>query len=91
MIWVSYLPLVSVCHVCLLCMLMSYEVTRSVICAGHEDDLVIELANEVRKVLGIVGNVIPTDKKTIGPAQLAHPSRVPVSPLQLHPLPKPIA
>ncbi|KAI4316187.1 hypothetical protein L6164_024191 [Bauhinia variegata] len=58
---------------------------------GHEDDYVIELANEVRKELGIVGNVIPKDKKLVGPAQLPHPPHVPIPSLQLHPLPEPIA
>lgn len=50
----------------------------------------IELANEVRKVLG-VGNVLPNDKKLVGPAQLQHPPHVPISTLQLLPLPEPIA
>ncbi|XP_054789011.1 gamma-glutamylcyclotransferase 2-1-like [Prosopis cineraria] len=50
---------------------------------GHEDDLVIELANEVRKVLGVVGDVTPRE------GRLAHPSHVPIP--VLHPLPQPIA
>ncbi|RHN76782.1 putative glutathione-specific gamma-glutamylcyclotransferase, gamma-glutamyl cyclotransferase [Medicago truncatula] len=33
---------------------------------GHEDDMVIELANEVRKVLSVSGNVHPNDKKLFG-------------------------
>ncbi|KAF9660625.1 hypothetical protein SADUNF_SadunfUnG0008800 [Salix dunnii] len=33
---------------------------------GHEDDMVIELAKGVRKVLGITGNGIPTEKKRTG-------------------------
>ncbi|KAL0447608.1 UNVERIFIED_CONTAM: Gamma-glutamylcyclotransferase 2-2 [Sesamum latifolium] len=54
---------------------------------GHEDDYVIELANEVRKVLGVVGGV-PKEKK------LSAPSDVPLksfSPLKLTPLPEAIA
>lgn len=58
----------------------------------------IELANEVRKVLG-VGNVVAKEKKLVGAkekklvgaAQLPHPSHVPIPTLQLHPLPEPIA
>ncbi|KAL0407896.1 UNVERIFIED_CONTAM: Gamma-glutamylcyclotransferase 2-2 [Sesamum radiatum] len=54
---------------------------------GHEDDYVIELANEVRKVLGVIGGV-PKEKK------LSAPSDVPLksfSPLKLTPLPEAIA
>lgn len=50
----------------------------------------IELANEVRKVLEVV-NVVPNDKILVGPTQLQHPSHLPISTLQLHPLPEPIA
>ncbi|KAK2392291.1 ChaC family protein [Trifolium repens] len=57
---------------------------------GHEDDYVIELANEVRKVLGVV-NVVPSEKKSVGPAQLQHSPHAPIPTLQLHPLPEPIA
>ncbi|RYR33427.1 hypothetical protein Ahy_A10g048014 isoform A [Arachis hypogaea] len=58
---------------------------------GHEDDYVIELANEVRKVLGM-GKALPKDKKLVGaPSQLQHPPHVPIPTLQLHPLPEPIA
>lgn len=44
-----------------MCMLMGWEFS----CVGHEDDLVIELANEVRKVLAILGNVQPKNKKLV--------------------------
>ncbi|CAK8568779.1 unnamed protein product [Lathyrus sativus] len=57
---------------------------------GHEEDYVIELANEVRKALG-VDNVVPNDKKLVGPAQLQHQPHVPISTLPLNPLPEPIA
>ncbi len=57
---------------------------------GHEDDSVIELANGVRKVLGMV-NVLPKDKKLTAPAQLQHSPHVPIPSLQPHPLPEPIA
>lgn len=58
---------------------------------GHEEDYVIELANEVRKVLGVSGKGIPMEKKLIGP-----PSHIPpkanIPALQmLHPLPEVIA
>ena len=51
----------------------------------------IELANEVRKVLGFVGNVTPKETSAVGAAQLAQSSHVPIPALQLHPLPEPIA
>ena len=58
---------------------------------AHEDDYVIELANEVRKVLGM-GKALPKDKKLVGATpQLQHPPHVPIPTLQLHPLPEPIA
>lgn len=47
---------------------------------GHEDDMVIELANEVRKVLGIVGIGIPKEK-LIGPSFI--PLKSHMSPLKL--------
>lgn len=59
-------------------------------CAGHEDDMVIELAHEVRKVLG-VGNVLPNDKKLSGPVQIQHSPHAPIPALQLLPMPEPIA
>lgn len=37
---------------------------------GHEDDMVIELANEVRKVLGIVREITSKDKRLIGPSHI---------------------
>ncbi|KAI8018613.1 Gamma-glutamylcyclotransferase 2-2 [Camellia lanceoleosa] len=52
---------------------------------GHEDDLVIELANEVRKVLGIVGVGIPVEKKKSGSSRI--PLKSHIQPLQLRPLP----
>ncbi|XP_019438374.1 PREDICTED: gamma-glutamylcyclotransferase 2-2-like [Lupinus angustifolius] len=48
---------------------------------GHEDDYVIELANEVRKELGIV-NVLSKDKKMVAPTP-----HMPIPTLQLHALP----
>ncbi|KAE9609180.1 hypothetical protein Lal_00020318 [Lupinus albus] len=47
---------------------------------GHEEEYVIELANEVRKELGIV-NVVQKEKKLV-----AHPTHVPIPTLQLRPL-----
>ncbi|KAK6116954.1 hypothetical protein DH2020_049329 [Rehmannia glutinosa] len=55
---------------------------------GHEDDYVIELANEVRKVLGIVG-VVPKEKKMSGPSDVSLKSSL--SPLKLTTLPEAIA
>ncbi|KAF4358983.1 hypothetical protein CsatB_008653 [Cannabis sativa] len=57
----------------------------------HEDDYVIELANEVRKELGIVGSGIPKEKKLVVTPHIpvAHKSNIPA--LQLHPLPEAIA
>lgn len=56
---------------------------------GHEEDYVIELANEVRNVLGIVGKGIPKDKKLTGPTHIPLKSHIPA--IQLHPLPEAIA
>ena len=50
----------------------------------------IDLANEVRKVLGIMGNVLPKDKKLVGLGQLTH-HHEPIPVLQLHQMPEPIA
>lgn len=55
---------------------------------GHEDDYVIELANEVRKVLGIVGGV-RKEKKLSGPTHV--PLKSSLSPLKLRALPDAIA
>ncbi|GMN39868.1 hypothetical protein TIFTF001_009093 [Ficus carica] len=56
----------------------------------HEDDMVIELANEVRKVLGIgIGKGISIEKKLVGPPHIPHKDNIPS--LQLHPLPEAIA
>lgn len=52
---------------------------------GHEEDYVIELANEVRKVLGIVGVVAKEKKLSPGPLKSS------LSPLKLAPLPEAIA
>ncbi|KAL3745765.1 hypothetical protein ACJRO7_014823 [Eucalyptus globulus] len=41
---------------------------------GHEDDHIIELANEVRKVLGTVGKI---DKKLVGPSHIPLKDNVP--------------
>lgn len=56
---------------------------------GHEDDMVIELANEVRKVLGIVRGGIPMEKRLIGPSHIPLKSHIP--PLILRPLPEALA
>ncbi|KAL4603325.1 gamma-glutamylcyclotransferase 2-1-like [Castanea sativa] len=67
---------------------------------GHEEDMVIELANEVRKVLdeGILKERklvleiegIPKERKLVGPPHIPHnKSHMPT--LQLHPLPEAIA
>ncbi|KAJ7958630.1 Gamma-glutamylcyclotransferase [Quillaja saponaria] len=58
---------------------------------GHDDDMVIELANEVRKVLGIVGTGISKEKKLVGPIpRHLHPTQVPIPARPLHPMPEPI-
>ncbi|XP_057959738.1 gamma-glutamylcyclotransferase 2-1 [Malania oleifera] len=56
---------------------------------GHEDDMVIELANEVRKVLGDLGIGISKEKILTGPLQVPLMTNIP--PLQLRPLPEAIA
>nr|POE99834.1 gamma-glutamylcyclotransferase 2-2 [Quercus suber] len=67
---------------------------------GHEEDMVIELANEVRKVLDegipkerksvleIEG--IPKERKLVGPPHIPHNKSL-MPTLQLHPLPEAIA
>ncbi|KAL0393846.1 UNVERIFIED_CONTAM: Gamma-glutamylcyclotransferase 2-1 [Sesamum latifolium] len=55
---------------------------------GHEDDYVIELANEVRKVLGIVGGV-RAEMNLSSPTNASLKSSL--SPLKLSPLPGAIA
>lgn len=52
---------------------------------GHEDDMVIELANEVRKVLGITGLGIPKEN-TSATTRLTGPSLKPKSPMSPHKL-----
>ncbi|GFQ03692.1 putative glutathione-specific gamma-glutamylcyclotransferase 2 [Phtheirospermum japonicum] len=52
---------------------------------GHEDDYIIELANEVRKILGVV----PNEKKLSGPSDVSLKSSL--SPLKLTKLPEAIA
>ncbi|KAB1204461.1 Cation transport regulator-like protein 2 [Morella rubra] len=56
---------------------------------GHADDMVIELANEVRKVLGVVGKGILKERKLVGPSHIPLKSHIPS--LQLHRLPEAIA
>lgn len=48
--------------------------------------MVIELANEVRKVLGTTGNGIPVEKKITGSSPVALKSHMPA--LQLRSLPE---
>ncbi|KAJ9537417.1 hypothetical protein OSB04_030150 [Centaurea solstitialis] len=57
---------------------------------GHEDDMVIELANEVRKELGITGLGIPKESSSrlTGPS---HKPKSPISPRKLLHLPEAIA
>lgn len=62
---------------------------KAMFAIGHEDDMVIELAKEVRKVLGITGNGIPTEKKITGTSPKALKSHMPV--LQLRPLQEAVA
>lgn len=54
---------------------------------GHEDDYVIELANEVRKVLGTVGIGMPKEKKLLGPSSYI-PLKPLSSPIKVRPLPE---
>ncbi|XP_059662985.1 gamma-glutamylcyclotransferase 2-2 [Cornus florida] len=55
---------------------------------GHEDGLVIELATEVRRVLGIGGVGIPKEK-LVGSSHISLKSNIPA--LHLRPLPEAIA
>jgi hypothetical protein len=51
--------------------------------------MVIELANEVRKVLGIVGKGIPKERELVGPSDIPLMSHIPT--LKVHPLTEAIA
>lgn len=52
--------------------------------SGHEDDMVIELANEVRKFLGVVGIEKPKERRLLGPSHM--PLKSHMSPIKLLPL-----
>ena len=56
---------------------------------GHKDDYVFKLADEVRKVLAILGEM--KEKKLVGPAHIPAPHKSNIPTLQLHPLPEAIA
>ena len=53
----------------------------------------IELANEVRKELEILGNLVPKDKKklVVPTPQLPISAHMPISALRLQPLPELVA
>ncbi|KAG9143588.1 hypothetical protein Leryth_020796 [Lithospermum erythrorhizon] len=57
---------------------------------GHEDDYIIELANEVRKVLGIDGIKAPQEKRLTSPSHSPLKSAH-ISPLSVHPLVEAVA
>ncbi|OIT27412.1 PREDICTED: gamma-glutamylcyclotransferase 2-1-like [Nicotiana attenuata] len=65
-----------------------FKMEKALYDIGHEDDYIIELANEVRKVLGIVGS-FPKEKKLLGPSQI--PLNSHISPVKIRPLPEAIA
>ncbi|WCJ30559.1 Gamma-glutamylcyclotransferase 2-2 [Euphorbia peplus] len=66
-----------------------FSLEKALFDIGYEDDMVIELANEVRKVLGIVGNGVCKEKK---PASLIGlKSHMPALQLRVHPLPEAVA
>ncbi|XVE97215.1 hypothetical protein REPUB_Repub03eG0001400 [Reevesia pubescens] len=62
---------------------------------GHEDDIVIELANEVRKVLGTLGKGISKEKKLVGspliPLKSQTQTQTQISSIQLRLLPEAVA
>ncbi|XP_060672907.1 gamma-glutamylcyclotransferase 2-1 [Ziziphus jujuba] len=67
-----------------------FRLEKTMFDIGHEDDYVIELANEVRKVLGIPGKGILMEKLVgVGAPHIPHEAHIPS--LQLHPLPEAIA
>ncbi|KAI5586929.1 hypothetical protein BDE02_06G245100 [Populus trichocarpa] len=61
-----------------------FSLERAMFAIGHEDDTVIELAKEVRRVLGTKGNGIPVEKKISGSSPAALKSHMPA--LQLRSL-----
>lgn len=58
-------------------------------CTGHEDDYVIELANEVRKVVLNLGLAMTKDKRLLGSSYMRLSSLV--SPINLRMLPEVVA
>ncbi|KAK9279401.1 hypothetical protein L1049_013080 [Liquidambar formosana] len=60
-----------------------FSLEKAMFDIGHKDDYVIELANEVRKVLGVMGTGVTKEKKLVGPPH--------ISVLQLRPHPEAIA
>ncbi|XP_011006655.1 PREDICTED: cation transport regulator-like protein 2 [Populus euphratica] len=59
-----------------------FSLERAMFAIGHEDDTVIELAKEVRKVLGTKGNGIPVEKKISGSSPAALKSHMPAHQLR---------
>ncbi|KAH8503967.1 hypothetical protein Peur_046444 [Populus x canadensis] len=54
-----------------------FSLERAMFAIGHEDDMVIELAKEVRRVLGTKGNGIPVEKKISGSSPAALKTHMP--------------
>ncbi|XP_073305899.1 gamma-glutamylcyclotransferase 2-1-like isoform X2 [Primulina huaijiensis] len=48
-----------------------FKLEKALFDIGHEDDSIIELANQVRKVLGIAG-IVPKEIKVFGPSLVPH-------------------
>ncbi|XP_075484631.1 gamma-glutamylcyclotransferase 2-1-like isoform X1 [Primulina tabacum] len=48
-----------------------FKLEKALFDIGHEDDSIIELANEVRKVLGIA-RIVPKEIKVFGPSLVPH-------------------
>lgn len=66
-----------------------FRLEKALFDIGHEDDMVIELANEVRNILGKVGKgvVLKEKKKPIGPTTTTHlPFMSFISGIQVHPM-----
>nr|GMD04716.1 gamma-glutamylcyclotransferase 2-1-like [Ipomoea batatas] len=63
-----------------------FKMEKALYDIGHEDDYIIELANEVRKALGIAGSGSPKEKKLLSSTHI--PLKSHLSPVKVCPLPE---
>nr|GMD08533.1 gamma-glutamylcyclotransferase 2-1-like [Ipomoea batatas] len=66
-----------------------FKMEKALYDIGHEDDYIIELANEVRKALGIAGSGSPKEKKLLSSTHI--PLKSHLSPVKVCPLPEAVS